>query len=74
MTYTFTPVDQDTARSLIGEGIHTGLRKGCNDGHEAWTAINDMPDEDWSSALRFLVDGLESMGYVLCERRDTWGG
>lgn len=66
---TLTPVDPDSATILIGEGLHTGLRKGCEDGHDAWEAIHDLPEDQWSAALHFLVSGLDDVGYVLCERK-----
>lgn len=36
---------------LIGEGVHTGLRKWCesDESHKAWIAIRDMPGEEWSN-------------------------
>lgn len=64
----YEPVDDETATSLLGEGIHTGLRKG-SDAPEApalWKAISDS-DQAWSDALDFAVWGLHSMGYVLCK-------
>lgn len=60
-------VPREKAMDLIGEGLHTGLRKGCDGGSGAWNAISDMAPDEWSGALRFLVDGLESMGYGLVE-------
>lgn len=67
----YTPMTPDDVADAIGQGLHTGLRKGCEDGMKAWEAISDMPDDDWSAALRFLVSGLDSMGLVLCERHDA---
>jgi hypothetical protein len=51
-------------KSLVGEGIHTGLRKGCQsrESSAAWKAIDDLPD--WDDALSFLADGFEAMGYT----------
>jgi len=36
---------QETLRSLIGEGVHTGLRKWCESpqARTAWLAIRDLP-------------------------------
>jgi hypothetical protein len=60
-------VDSTTTMNLIGEGLHTALRKGCDGGGDAWQAIHDLPDGAWTAALSFLVSGLRSMGYELCE-------
>jgi len=67
-TETFTRVDKDEAKSLIGEGIHTGLRKGTDapGSHKAWKAIA-ADDSGWSDAIDFAVAGLEYMGYALCK-------
>jgi hypothetical protein len=66
---TYEPVDQETATSLIGEGVHTGLRRGTEapSSGPLWRAINDADDGAWEDALAFCMDGLESMGYVLCK-------
>lgn len=62
------PVDKETARSIVGEGVHTGLRKGCEYGHPAWEAISKLPDGEWSSAIRFFLWGLDVMGMAICEK------
>lgn len=60
-------ISDDEAVDLLGEGIHTSLRKGCEHplAEDAWRDINNMPAEDWESVLRFLVQGLGSMGFRL---------
>lgn len=66
--YVPTPVDDETAKSLIGEGVHTGLRKGTdawNSGN-TWRAIA-APESGWSDAIHFAVEGLKGMGYRLCK-------
>jgi len=52
--------------SVIGEGLHTGLRKGTDAPESAalWRAISES-DRAWHEALAFLVDGLASMGFVV---------
>lgn len=62
-----TPVNRDEARSLIGGGIHTALRKavGTAESMVVWDAIDALPDDQWSAALNYLIQGLESMGYRL---------
>lgn len=67
-------LSDDEARSLLGEGFHTSLRKGGpGDPYaaEAWLAIHNMPPETWRSVLSFLVDGLDSMGYALVNKDEN---
>lgn len=47
---------REAVASLIGEGVHTGLRKWCNskESGTAWRAISQMPDGEWSS----ICDGV----------------
>lgn len=49
---------QDLITSIIGEGIHTGLRKFCYsyEGHVAWQAIKAMPDDDWHGICKIVAD------------------
>lgn len=49
-----------TVRDQLGEAIHTGLRKGADGGgsDEAWRAIRDMSDKQWSNAVQFALCGL----------------
>lgn len=65
----YEPVDHDTAASLLGEGIHVGLRKGTDaaNSHETWQAIG-RDDSGWSDAIDFAVYGLEQMGYAVCKK------
>lgn len=68
---TWTPVADEDARSIIGEGVHTGLRKGTDapEAHDLWVAISKS-DEAWSDALDFFVWGLDQMDMALCKRSD----
>lgn len=61
------PVDINTVKSLIGEGIHTGLRKGSEAPSSTmiWSAISDSDDGAWDDALNFCLRSLESVGYRL---------
>jgi hypothetical protein len=70
---TWEPVDADEAASLIGEGVHTGLRKGSDaeGAHDLWLAIDKLSTSAWSDALEYMVSGLEYMGYQLCTRVDA---
>lgn len=58
--------DEDFA-SLIGEGVHTGLRKGTDaeSAHDLWLAISNSTDTAWSDAVGFCVWGIGYAGYVL---------
>ncbi len=61
------PLTSEEALSLIGEGIHTGLRKGSDapESGPLWKAINESGTA-WSDALTFLVEGFELMNVALC--------
>ena len=50
-------------RSHIGEGVHTGLRKGGDapSAPDLWKAIGDSEDSAWSDAVDFCVYGLREM-------------
>lgn len=69
MTTTYTPVEADIAAEIIGEGLHTGLRKGSDapEAHALWAAISES-DQAWPAALSFLMAGLNAMGYALCRK------
>ena len=65
-------VPDTDAIDLIGEGVHTGLRKGraldSPASDRIWKAIaDDASDEAWSAALEYAVDGLRVGGYALCK-------
>jgi hypothetical protein len=70
MSDTWEPLESAEAAELIGEGIHTGLRKGgeAESSVDLWKAISESEDSAWSDALTYMVDGLEYMGYKLCTR------
>lgn len=59
--------DRETFIEIIGEGIHTGFRKGAGspEAGAAHRAIAAMPD--WDGVLEFLVGGLELMGVLAWE-------
>jgi hypothetical protein len=63
----YVPVDDREAASILGEGIHTGLRKGTDapEAPDLWTAIAKS-DEAWSDALNFAIWGMNEMGYRVC--------
>ena len=65
---TYEPVPDDDAVTNIAVGVHTGLRKGTEapSSGPLWQAINASDDSAWSDAVRYCVDGLQSMGLVLC--------
>jgi hypothetical protein len=43
--------------SLIGEGVHTGLRKFSEHpaSGDAWRAIRELPAEDWDSIVKIAA-------------------
>jgi len=53
--------------SLIGEGVHTGLRKGSfeKDSHDLWQAIHDSRTGAWGQAVTYAIECLAMDGYVL---------
>lgn len=48
--------------SLLGEGIHTGLRKGTEaaGSHKVWKAIA-ADDSGWDDAIAFCMYGMKTM-------------
>lgn len=68
---TYTPIPRDEAASIIGEGVHVGLRKGTDakNSAKAWAAIADE-DSGWSDAIEFFVAGLDLMGMALCKKEE----
>ena len=56
-------IGHNELRSHIGEGVHTGLRKGGDapSGPDLWKAIGDSQDSAWSDAVAFCVYGLRQM-------------
>jgi hypothetical protein len=62
-------MDRDQTISILGEGIHTSLRKAGDPVYApvAWSAIDNMPAANWTDVLAFLVDGLRSMGVELVD-------
>jgi hypothetical protein len=59
--------DRATLLSLVGEGMHTGLRKAAESpqSSQAWNAIQAMPD--WGYVCEFFVSGLEYSGVLTWE-------
>lgn len=52
-----TDKQKKTIESLIGEGVHTGLRKACDSTASAiaWRAINNLPTGQWGQAVDFAT-------------------
>lgn len=71
MSDNYVPVDDREATGILGEGIHTGLRKGTDapEAPELWDAIS-RSDAAWSDALRYAVWGMNEMGYRVCKVAD----
>lgn len=66
------PMTKDEFCSLVGEGLHTGLRKGSGapsaDG--LWRAISQSADGAWSDALDYMAWGFEFMGIFKFKNED----
>lgn len=63
--HTLTRVTRDRAMALIGDGLRAGLGKRGEQGHRAWQAINELPDDGQHAALGSAVDHLEEGGFAL---------
>jgi hypothetical protein len=52
--------------SILGEGIHTGFRKGTDHprAHDYWKLIAEMPGELWGDVLAWTVECLQDMGLI----------
>jgi hypothetical protein len=72
MTRESVLVSPDDAKALLGEGFHTALRKAPEDrlghAHTAWVAIREMDPADWDAVLRYVVNGMDQMGFVIVEK------
>lgn len=66
-------VPRDEAASLIGEGIHTSLRKYVDTptAGALWNTIAESPD--WDAAVEIAVNTLYASGFVLVSVADTDG-
>lgn len=44
---------------LVGEGFHAGFRKAsdCAQAHQIYRLIEQMPDDQWSAVIEFVLDG-----------------
>lgn len=62
----YTEVSEEDFKSFIGEGVHTGLRKGTDapEAHDLWVAISES-GQAWSEAIAYAVWGIKYMGYKL---------
>ncbi|QNJ56034.1 hypothetical protein SEA_RASPUTIA_144 [Microbacterium phage Rasputia] len=60
-------VSDEEFKSMLGEGVHTGLRKGSGapSAPALHTAIAQSDDGAWGDALGYAVWGLRFMGYEL---------
>jgi hypothetical protein len=55
-------ITEEMLRSVLGEGFHTAFRKAtdCAQAHSIWTLIREMPDEDWSAVIDFVMEGVRA--------------
>lgn len=63
----------ETAKSVLGEGLHTSLRKVGRGPYslQAYDAIEHMPEEEWDAVLSHLLAGLDTMGIYLVNAQET---
>jgi len=71
-TVTGTVPSQEDVISMLGEGIHTGLRKGTDapSSGPLWQAIRASDDGAWGDALRFALWGLRYSGWEIVKVTD----
>jgi hypothetical protein len=64
---TIERVSDDDFGSLIGEGVHAGLRKGSEapSSHALWKAISESNDGAWGDAVDYCTWGIGYSGYHL---------
>jgi len=50
-------IDPKMMAEIIGEGVHTGLRKLCEspESYKGWIVINEMPDEEWEGVCMIVA-------------------
>jgi hypothetical protein len=57
--------DRNEVKDILGEGVHTGLRKAV-DSSAAWQThqcITNLSPAEWDRVLNFALDGLAAAGY-----------
>lgn len=66
----WTPAPDGEALSLLGEGIHTSLRKigDTEEAANAWAAISNMAPGEWSKHLEWTLWGIRESGYDICKK------
>ncbi len=72
MTKKWVEVPEEELADLIGEGVHTGLRKGSEapSSHSLWEAISDSNDSAWGDAAAYCADCLRAMGYKVTKEAE----
>lgn len=60
-------VPTEDAISQIGEGVHTGLRKGSyqSDSHAIWKTIYDSKTSAWHDGVAWFVEVMKMTGYAI---------
>lgn len=66
-------IDKDEMRSVLAEGFHTAFRKGVDTSAawKVWKAIDTLPNHEYGTAIEWLVEALDSMGYRFVNQRST---
>ena len=68
-----SPVDRGQDGEILmalGETVHTAFRKGCDGKHASavWLAIKEMPQEQWTGALHWMLHALRATGYDIVKK------
>lgn len=66
-------IPHDELRSILGEAIHVGWRKGVDHetAHEIWSLIRDMPDEEYVAYVEYILYSLDFMGIQIVRKEDS---
>ena len=66
----WTPASDADSLALIGEGLHSGLRKigDTKEAADAWAAIHNMAPGEWTKYLEWTLWGIRESGYDICKK------
>lgn len=66
----WVPVSKDLAMEVMGESVHTGLRRGsdADDAHDIWLAISQSKTSAWSDALDYAIYCFNELGFAICQK------
>ncbi len=63
-------IEREDAPEIFAEAFHTALRKASDPpkAGEAWKAIRELPNEEWTNIVAFVVDGIYGIESPLSTR------